>query len=66
MFYSFSFNYILDKDFELGQNYMATRGIILKQTDTHILLEVENIYNLVIIIKTFKIILNIYQSPKAI
>jgi hypothetical protein len=41
IFYSFSFNDIKDKNFEAGQNYMATRGIILKQTETHILLEVD-------------------------
>lgn len=41
MFYSFSFNEIKDKDLESGSKYMATRGIIIKQTETHILLEVD-------------------------
>lgn len=41
MFYNFSFKKIKDKDFEHWENYMNTQGRIIKQTDTHILLEVE-------------------------
>lgn len=41
MLYTFSFNDIKNQDLESRGKYMGTRGIILKQNETHILLEVE-------------------------
>lgn len=41
MLYIFSFNEIKNDALESGRKYMATRGIILKQNETHILLKVE-------------------------
>lgn len=41
MFYSYSFKEIIDKDLESSRKYMATRGLIVKQTETHILFHVE-------------------------